>query len=362
MTKAETDRILYVTPEGYAVAEDGVLAEYLPKETAGETGAVFLGRVNRIMSGLSCAFVDIGRKRDGFLPLTENSQTFTGGEVRSGDLTAVQLRKEETGEKGAFLSRDLSLAGSLVILMPLNRFTGVSKRITDAETVRRLQTLGRDISGGRFGLVMREASAAAAETEIREESRRLFAEWTELEAAIRQGKEPGMIRPEDTLSQLKRDYGRRGSFSIRTVPGLPDSLTGQLQGAKARKVPIPGGGNLVIDRCEAMTVIDVNSGSDPMNPGRGGRDAEASRQGKEAAVLQVNLKACGEIARQVRLRNIGGIILIDFIDMDEPKDRELVQTRLEEAFRADRIKTVLHGWTRLGLMEMTRKRTGTELR
>ena len=109
-------------------------------------------------------------------------------------------------------------------------------------------------------------------------------------------------------------------------------------------------------------VLDVNSGSDPMNPGRGGRDAEASRQGKEAAVLQVNLKACGEIARQVRLRNIGGIILIDFIDMDEPKDRELVQTRLEEAFRADRIKTVLYGWTRLGLMEMTRKRTGTELR
>ncbi|MBO7664138.1 MAG: ribonuclease E/G, partial [Clostridia bacterium] len=217
MTNSEMDRILYVTPEGYAVAEDGALAEYLPKETAGETGAVFLGRVNRIMSGLSCAFVDIGRKRDGFLPLTENSRTFTGGAVRSGDLAAVQLRKEETGEKGAFLSRDLSLAGSLVILMPLNRFTGVSKRITDEATVRRLQALGRETAGDRFGLVMREASAAASEAEIREETQRLASEWTELEAAIREGKAPGLLRPEDTLSQLKRDYGRRGSFSIRTV-------------------------------------------------------------------------------------------------------------------------------------------------
>ncbi|MBQ6399481.1 MAG: ribonuclease E/G [Clostridia bacterium] len=391
------ERLIYETPEAYWVCErqeDGswqtgqkncplCLVEYLPRDRADEAGAVFMGRVNRIMKSLDCAFVDLGRKRDGFLPLRENSRSFTGGPLRSGDLIPVQIRKEETGEKGAFLSRDLSLAGNLVILMPLNRFVGVSRKITDPEKAEALKAIGNRIvadpapasasasasaappcdetcspadsapdsapAPAAFGLVLREAACFASESEIRRETAELLARWQALRRGIRAAEKPGLLRADSLLSQLRNDYDHNGPLRIETVETVPEALRAQLKTASARKVELPGGGNLVIDRCEAMTVIDVNSA----------RDSSGSE--KEPAVTEVNLAACEAIVRQVRLRNLGGIILVDFIDMDAPEDRERVAARLGELFRADRMKTVLHGWTNLGLMEITRRRYRKEL-
>ena len=343
-----TTRILYRLPDAAAVAEDGKLTEYLPADRQ-EAGAVFLGKAERMMPGLDCAFVDIGRKKAGFLPLKENSRTFTGGDFRSGDLIPVQIRKEETGEKGAFLSRDISLAGTYVILMPMNRFTGVSKRIEDEDVRRRLKETGRLIAGERFGIVMREASANAEEETIRQEAETLYAEWTGLQKRIEEGGKPGLILGQDPMDELIRDYSGKGPYTVKTAEQLPEALQGQLKTALGRIITIKGGGNLVIDRCEAMTVIDVNTGSSRPGPD------------KRQTVLNTNLEACEAIAGILRLRNTGGMILIDFIDMAEEKDRSLVEERLKEAVRKDREKTVIHGWTRLGLMEMTRKRQRQEL-
>ena len=333
-----------------AVTEDGRLMEYIPAGTESVSGSILMGRVGRLMPGMKCAFIEIGRKKNGFLPLDEGSITFTGGPVRSGETLLVQIRKEETGEKGAFLSRDISLAGSLVILMPMNRYIAVTSRIKDEAVRDQLKRTGKEIAGGRFGLVMRNAAAGADENEIREETETLFARWTEIERQAAQIGKPGTVFKQDTpLERLKADY-IFGGYEISEETGEPGpEIKRQLKEASKRTLRLPGGGNIVIDRCEAMTVIDVNTAS---YTGAGS---------KEQSVTETNLEACELIAQQVRLRNLGGIILIDFIDMETETDRSLVSDRLAECFAADRIKTVLHGWTKLGIMEMTRKRTGKEL-
>lgn len=331
------ERILYVNQDFCAVAEDGRLTEYIPVRPEDRTGEILIGRVDRIMSGLDAAFVDIGRTRDGFLPLRENSRSFTGGPLRSGDRVAVQIRKEENGQKGVFLSRDLTIPGAYLILMPMNRHVGVSVRIQDEETRERLLRTGKQLSGEEFGLVMREAAAEAAEEELRSELEGLLAQWDDIRA--------GKLPPASVKDELQRDYGPRGGVQIRETDTLPTDLQRQLKEAGLRKIRLPHGGNIVIDRCEAMTVIDVNSASDS---GSGNR---------RETILRTNLEACRETMIQTRLRNLSGIIIIDFIDMDAAEDRERIRNALADAFREDRIKTVIHGYTSLGLMEMTRKRS-----
>jgi len=147
------ERILYLNETFCAVAEDGRLVEYIPAAAGDETGQILRGKIERMMPGLEAAFVDIGRKKAGFLPLKENSRSFTGGAIRSGDRVWVQIRKEETGEKGAYLSRDLTIAGSRILLMPMNRHIGVSARITDEETRQRLAETGRRLADGQCGIV-----------------------------------------------------------------------------------------------------------------------------------------------------------------------------------------------------------------
>ena len=333
------ERILYLNETFCAVAEDGRLTEYIPVTPGDGTGRILRGKVERMMPGLEAAFVDIGRSRAGFLPLKENSRSFTGGPLRSGDRVWIQIRKEETGEKGAFLSRDLILAGSRILLMPMNRHIGVSARVTDAETRQRMAETGKRLSEGQCGIVMRETAAEASETELREELTALREKWQSIQA--------GESVPEGPAEELRRDYGPKGITAIREGAELPADLRRQKQEAENRKIRLPHGGNIVIDRCEALTAIDVNSASDP---GEGNR---------RETVLRTNLEACREIMIQTRLRNLSGILLLDMIDMEDEKDRCLILEELKSAFREDRIKTVIHGYTRLGLIEMTRKRGRT---
>lgn len=344
------ERKILCGPGFCAVTEDGELVEYLPLDDGDRNGCILLGRVGRLMPGLKCAFIDIGRKKNGFLPLDEISGSFSGSPVRSGETLILQVKKEENGEKGAFLTRDVMLAGSLAIVMPMNRYVGVSSRITDPAVRQRLKETGEEASAGKYGIVMRNAAADAAPEAVKQEAESMYALWQEILEKAGEGGAPGReLWNPSPAERLKADY-RAGGFETVELQGPDPEIVRQLKQSSERTLRLPGGGNIVIDRCEAMTVIDVNTAS------------AAGAGSKEMTVLQTNLEACGMIARQVRLRNLGGIILIDFIDMEEEADRDRVLQRMSEAFANDRIKTVIHGWTKLGILEMTRKRTGKEIK
>ena len=333
-----------------AVTEDGVLVEYIPDDLTDQCGDILLGRTDRVMPGMNCMFVDIGRKKSGFLPMDENSESFTGGKIHSGDRILLQIKKEETGSKGAFLTRDITLPGSLVILMPMNRYIGVSNRISDEGTREKLRKTGLEIADGRFGLVMRNSAEGAEISTIRQEAEMLYEVWQGIMNKAAQGGKPGrVLLSGNTAERLREDYAKDGVDEILTVTEADNQVMRQLRLASERTIRLHGGGNIVVDRCEAMTVIDINTAS------------FTGGESKDRTILETNLEACEVIAQQVRLRNLSGIILIDFIDMNEERDRSLVSERLKECFARDRIKTVIHGWTSLGLIEMTRKRTRAAL-
>lgn len=353
-----------------AVVEDGRLVEYLPSDQDASAEAIYLGRVERIMPGMKAAFVNIGQERAGFLPLEERTARDLP-KLQTGMNILVQVRKEAHGEKGAFLSRDISLCGEYVLFSPLNRMTAVSSRIVKEKHRKALKELARDISGDEFGLIMRTASKNADESAIRAEVDELRARWECIRKAAPTAHVPSVLhQPRTTLDLVLADYHPRGidricvndagmaetlsAYAPVTVMGdnLFDVARINTQVLKAldRRVWLESGGNLVFDPCEAMTVIDVNT---------------AKFTGKAAlsdTVLQTNLEACEEIARQVRLRNISGIIIIDMIDMVSREHHHAVLEALNKAFATDRVKTVVHGFTSLGLVEMTRKRTRPALR
>lgn len=353
-----------------AVMEDGHLVEYISDDSESTSEAIFLGRVERIMPGMKAAFVNIGQEKAGFLPLEErNSRDLP--KLQTGMSVLVQVRKEAQGVKGAFLSRDISLCGEYVLFSPMNLLCAVSSRITKERHRKDLKELARDISGNAFGLIMRSASFGAPEEAIRNEVEELRTKWEEIRKASATAHLPSILHQSRTaLDLVLAEYHPRGIDGIFTndatltqqladiapVTVMGDNLfdvariTTQLMKALDRRVWLESGGNLVFDPCEAMTVIDVNT---------------AKFTGKDRlsdTVLQTNLEACQEIARQVRLRNISGIIIIDMIDMRSREHHQTVLAELNRVFANDRVKTVVHGFTSLGLVEMTRKRSRPPLR
>ena len=353
-----------------AVMEDGHLVEYISDDSESTSEAIFLGRVERIMPGMKAAFVNIGQEKAGFLPLEErNSRDLP--KLQTGMSVLVQVRKEAQGVKGAFLSRDISLCGEYVLFSPMNLLCAVSSRITKERHRKDLKELARDISGNAFGLIMRSASFGAPEEAIRNEVEELRTKWEEIRKASATAQVPSILHQSRTaLDLVLAEYHPRGIDGIFTndatltqqladiapVTVMGDNLfdvariTTQLMKALDRRVWLESGGNLVFDPCEAMTVIDVNT---------------AKFTGKDRlsdTVLQTNLEACQEIARQVRLRNISGIIIIDMIDMRSRAHHQTVLAELNRVFANDRVKTVVHGFTSLGLVEMTRKRSRPPLR
>ena len=364
-------REIYVqgtSPREIAVTEDGQLVEYLLDEPAAAGAeAVYLGRVEWLVPGMQAAFVDIGQERNGFLPLQEKSRSVLLPRLQAGDRVLVQVKKEAQGTKGAFLTRDVTLCGEYVLFMPCNRYIGVSARVAEEDDRRALKEQGAALAGGACGLVMRQAALDAPEEAIRQELDGLRQIWERIGHDAPTSPAPSLLhRPRTLLDALLDDYLPRGVTCVVTddpaldVPGVPLrreapglmerlGLWAQRDRALQRRVWLESGGNLIIDPCEAMTVIDVNTAK---NTGR--RDAEQT-------ILRTDLEAAREIARQTRLRNLGGIILIDMIDLQEEAHREQVLQALREAFAADRVKTVVHGLTSLGLVEMTRKKTRAPL-
>lgn len=364
------------SPESTRIAllDETRLLEFYQEDTGAQSlvGSVFLGRVERVLPDVKAAFVKLGLRQNGFLPLREAEsyhRTSGSASLMTGQDVLVQVKKDPRGEKGAFLTRDIGLPGQYVLLMPKNRFVGLSRRVTGEEDRARAQALGRRIADGRFGLIVRHAALFAPVAEAQAEAEALWQEWCEIEQHAQYVKAPALLHQEPSMiSVLLRDYAARHPIEVLSRLEPPETppqgvtwrtLTAvemeaawsaarvekQVDEALCRRVPLPGGGSLVIDEREALTTIDVNSGS-----------AVTAADGEDLA-MEENLRAAAEAARQIRLRNLSGILLIDFIDMQRDADRARVLAAMEQAASDDRVKTVIHGFTSLGLLEMTRKRT-----
>ncbi len=358
-----------------AVFEGRRLMEYYEEAEAERSlvGTIFLGRVRQVLPKVGAAFVDIGEKKNGFLPIKEMEsfqESGSAGPLVTGQDVVVQVKKDAKDEKGAFLTRDIALPGQYCIYMPMNRHVGVSGRVAEEQRDMAL-ALGREIAAGQAGIIVRHAALFARPQDVRDEHCALAETWRETLKKAPFLKSPATLRREATACEmLVRDYSARFAVTLRTDgPGADETAINhashtalemealwqgaraewQLEEALGRRVDLPGGGTLVVDEGEALTAIDVNT-------------ARFTGEAGEDIALSQNLAACEEIARQIRLRNLGGMVLVDFIDMKTDEQRQRVVKRLEEALQADRIKTVIHGFTSLGLLEMTRKRTRESLR
>ncbi len=344
-----------------ALMEAGELVAYWPPEPAGaiQPEQIYLGRVGRIMKSLQAAFVRIAPGAEGFLPMSEMPQDTP---VRQGDALIVQVRKPPLGGKSAFLTANIALTGAYVLLLPLSSGCRVSKRIPDSAGQALLALAGQVCPAG-MGIVMRERCLTASAEDIQAEVQSLLARWQSIQVMSKNSSAPALLEgAEDRLTQVLREERNPPEGIVSNVPlegiipGLPVTIAAspmqlhqvhsRYQKALRRKVLLKSGASLVIDPCEAMTVIDVNTAQRS-----GGKD-------REKELLQTNLEAAREIARLLRLRRMGGIILIDFIDMESGVHRQQVQEAMQEALRLDPVKSSIHGFTSLGFMELTRKRSG----
>ena len=318
---------------------------------------IYLGRVDRIVKGMEAAFVRLGGEDMGFLPFSECRER-----PCSGDLVIVQVKKPPVGEKAAYLTKDIALAGRFALLTPCTERYAVSKKIEDEEARNRLYALASRVAPEGMGLVMRTESADAAEDAVSADVEALKAAWDETLNRRAERSEPGLLKGrEDALLRLLRDeHGeieeiltdrpeeiKNAGIPVHACPSPFDlhNVPAKLEKSMARKVWLDCGGYLVIDPTEAMTVIDVNSGKFTGN-----------KTGTENTFLKLNLEAAKEIARLLRLRNVGGIVIIDFVDMRDEESRAAVREALETALKNDPVKAVVHGFTSLGLVEMTRKK------
>jgi ribonuclease E len=391
------DRVMVVRQRGdrtqIAVLEDDILVEhYVTKASSNSyAGNVYLGRVQNVLPSMEAAFVDIGKGRNAVLYAGEVNWDVAGLEgrarsiehaLKSGDNIVVQVTKDPIGHKGARLTSQVSLAGRYLVYVPNGSMTGISRKLPDTERSR-LKDILRRIVPEEAGVIIRTAAEGASEEELTRDVQRLQAQWESIQQKATQTKSaPTLLYAEPDLElRVVRDVFNE-DFTKLIVSGddawemisqyvdhvAPDLLPRlskwagngdafadlrideQLLKALDRKVYLPSGGSLVIDRTEAMTVIDVNTGK---FVGQGGN--------LEQTVTRNNLEAAEEIVRQLRLRDIGGIIVIDFIDMVLESNRDLVLRRLTECLGRDRTKHQVAEVTSLGLVQMTRKRVGQGL-
>ncbi|TYQ14151.1 UNVERIFIED_ORG: ribonuclease E [Gordonia westfalica J30] len=384
-----------------AVLEDGVLVEHFVTTATSSSmvGNIYLGRVQNVLPGMEAAFVDIGRGRNGVLYAGEvnwDAAGLDGGSrkieqaLKPGDHVLVQVSKDPVGHKGARLTTQISLAGRYLVYVPGGSSTGISRKLPDVERKRLKQILSKLVPEDA-GVIIRTASEGVSAEELGADIARLETKWKSIEESVESAKKSGSGAPKalyeepDLLVRVVRDLFNEdfkklvveGDKAWNLVEGYvssvapdlmervekfskphadaPDSfvvhrIDEQLAKALDRKVWLPSGGTLIIEHTEAMTVVDVNTGK---FTGSGGN--------LEETVTRNNLEAAEEIVRQMRLRDIGGMIIVDFIDMVLESNRDLVLRRLTEALARDRTRHQVSEVTSLGLVQMTRKRLGTGL-
>ncbi len=382
-----------------SVLEDNVLVEHYVSDIqeVATVGNIYLGRVQNVLPSMEAAFVDIGQARNGVLYAGEVNwdSTRLDGQprrielaFRSGDPVLVQVTKDPIGHKGARLTSQVTLAGRFLVLVPSGGMTGVSRKLSSRERSR-LKSIVSKIAPKDMGVIIRTAAEGASEEAITKDLEMLLHQWEQIQAKreeFKHGKRPKLLQGEpDMAIRVVRDifnddfrkmivegdgvYTRIEEYLETMAPDLREKLEkwdpaeheakdvfdkwqidSQLRKGMERQVYLPSGGSIVIDRTEAMTTIDVNTGR---FIGKG--------KSLEETVTRCNLEASEEIARQLRLRDIGGMIMIDYVDMVMPSNRDLVLRRLLECLARDRTKHQVAEVTSLGLVQMTRKRIGQGL-
>lgn len=373
-----------------AVIEDDRLVElYVERENSEKLiGNIYKGRVENVLSGMQSAFVNIGLSKNAFLYVHENGMVDTRDILASvpsvqpitdkvGDEIMVQVVKEQFGTKGVRITKDITIPGRYIVLMPKNEYVGISRKITDEKTRERLSKIIDSVKVDGMGYIVRTAAKNATFDEIKKEAQELYNEYKIVLKNYEKASCGQLVRRESNLiERMVRDIFNEDTEELyvnnRTVydelverfttlmpqkidalrfyPEIGDmfdafGLNDKMEEILKRKVPLSNGAYLIIDRAEAFTVIDVNTGR------------YVGENNHEETVFTTNMIAVDEIARQLRLRNIGGIIIVDFIDMDFLEHREAVLERLKDAVKKDRIKTMVIGMTALGLVEITRKKT-----
>ncbi|HRN30135.1 MAG TPA: Rne/Rng family ribonuclease, partial [Terrimesophilobacter sp.] len=397
--RESVDRVMVVRQKHdriqIGVLEDGVLVEHYVAQSQESSliGNVYLGRVQNVLPSMEAAFVDIGRGRNAVLYSGEVDWDAVGEAsggnqprrielaLKPGDKVLVQVTKDPVGHKGARLTSQVSLPGRYLVYVPNGSMNGISRKLPDTERAR-LKAILKDVLPENVGVIVRTAAEGASEEQLTLDVNRLIAQWSQISAATEKGNAPSLLHSEpDLLIKIIRDVfnedfqklvveGKGAHETIsgylsQVAPDLLDRLESyagtadsfdefriaeQIEKALDRKVWLPSGGSLVIDRTEAMTVVDVNTGK---FVGSGGN--------LEETVTKNNLEAAEEIVRQLRLRDIGGIIVVDFIDMVLESNRDLVLRRLVECLSRDRTKHQVAEVTSLGLVQMTRKKLGLGL-
>ena len=380
-----------------AILEGRALIEHYlsrPADDIGEIhGNVYLAKVQNVLPGMEAAFVDIGTPKNAVLyrgDLQFDAEDLEGGErprieqvLRAKQKIIAQVTKNPIAHKGARLTQEISLAGRFVVLVPNSTTYGISKRLPDPER-KRLRSILDKVKPKQHGIIVRTAAENITEEEIARDVRRLTQQWEEIEAMSKNSKAPNLLyrEPEMAFRFIREEFNKdfRGviiddsdmyekvrSYVESINPALVDRISyhdpevetlslferhhvhEQLRKALDRKVWLPSGGSLIIETTEALTVIDVNTGKN------------VGKSSLEETVFRNNLEAAEEIARQLRLRDIGGIIVIDFVDMEVKANRENVARTLRDALSRDKTRTQVFDISDLGLVEMTRKRIGEGL-
>ena len=387
-----------------AVVENGAVQELHVERTLerGLVGNVYLGKVVRVLPGMQSAFIDIGLERAAFLHVADVWQRQEGGEapmfarkgeplvpiekqVFEGQAIMVQVIKDPIGTKGARLSTQISLAGRLLVFLPQDDHVGVSQKIPSAErdALRaRLQALvGSKESGGGGGFILRTNGEDSSDAELAEDIAYLRKTWARTkEAALRLPPMSLLLQDLDLLQRVLRDlvgdhtqsirldsmeqFQRLRAFGQEFMPAAAAKLQHykgerpifdlyaideEIARALGRRVDLKSGGYLIIDQTEALTTIDVNTGG------------FVGARNFDETIFKTNLEAAGAIARQLRLRNLGGIVIVDFIDMVQAAHQDAVLAEFRKHLARDRVKTTAGGFSPLGLLEMTRKRTRESL-
>lgn len=397
-----------------AITEGGQLVDFFVDypENRRMVGDIYLGRVARVLPGIRAAFIDIGMKHDAFLHFSDigertkqfqellgedldvdeddddsngaslhrnkNSRDvqFTTPKLHKGQDIIIQITKEPVNNKGVRVTSSVSLPGRFCVLLPFDNKIGVSKKIFDYRERKRLRNIARSILPENYGLIIRTVAKNQSEESLKDDLNYLIKTWSEIEATIKSEKPPSLVHQDlNTTSSVIRDlltedvtkvfvdskklYKQIKNYIQLIHPQWSDKvelfksstsifdafkIEEQIKTLLARKVPLPSGGYLIIEHTEAMVVIDVNSG----------RYAKSKDQ--EVNSLKTDLEAAREISRQMRLRDIGGIIVIDFIDLEEEKNRKKIYDELKKEFRKDRAKVTVLPMSEFGLIQITRQR------
>ncbi|MBE3578138.1 MAG: Rne/Rng family ribonuclease [Limnochordales bacterium] len=383
-----------------AVLEDGRLVELHVERESNQrvAGNIYKGRVVNVLPGMQAAFVDIGLEKNAFLYVADLGGYLHQAEeeneavvpfrpqaineiLKEGQEIVVQVTKDPIGTKGARVVTHLSIPGRYLVLMPTVEYVGISRRIDDPEERERLKGLARKIRPRNAGLIVRTAAEGEDEEELKRDLRFLLRTWEKIKSRARKLPAPALLYKDydlvyrvvrdiftDEVDRLVIDSRAEYQKTLQLLKGISPELRervelydgevplfeargleNEIERALKRKVWLPSGGYLVIDETEALTSIDVNTGK------------FIGSTNLADTVLKTNLEATAEIARQLRLRNLGGIIVVDFIDMDSEEDKKKVLAQLIEEIGKDKTKTHVLGFTHLGLVEITRKKTRQSL-